>query len=64
MEREGVIAEDFPSERLPEDCPLGWFILGTDGYKGFMEMTGGSGIKETIDAWGLYYNYDFGDDWE
>lgn len=64
MEREGVIAEDFPSERLPEDRPLGEFILGTDGYKGFLEMTGGSGIKETIDAWGLYYNYDFGDDWE
>lgn len=64
MEREGVLEEDFPCERLPEDCPLGMLLLGSEGYRAALGMAERGGLEGQLDSQGLYYNYDFGDNWE
>lgn len=66
MERGGELDEDFPHESLPEDCPLGMYLLGDRAYREMLQKAGDDAVADMIpkDGWGVYYNYDFGDDWE
>lgn len=68
MEKEGVLDEDWPKERLPEDMPLGLCLLGEEKYRRIVERLGkdeaNAGIPAAEDGWGFYCNHNFGDNWE
>ena len=66
-ERE-IIDEESPTADLPEDAPIGLHLFGEENYRLLMEnLTGPKMNMVTADIGrtnALYYNYDFGDDWE
>ena len=66
-ERE-ILDEDFPSADLPEDVPIGLHLFGEENYRLLMENATNPKINMSAADVGrtnsLYYNYDFGDDWD
>ena len=65
-EREGVLDNDFPSAQLPENQPLGLFLLGSAEYPKVMAtLKDGKSPEAPISkSQGLYYHYDYGSDKE
>lgn len=65
-EREGMLDNDFPSAQLPENQPLGLFLLGSAGYPRVMAaLQDGKRPEAPISkSQGLYYRYDYGSDKE
>lgn len=65
-EHEGMLDNDFPSAQLPEDQPLGLFLLGSAEYSKVMTtLQAGKRPEAPISkSQGLYYHYDYGSDKE